>query len=174
MLYLLRLLMEKLREEIAFESSQSTQATIYLHIIDILCYFAQLTYPYHLQNVISNDQLYGNDPKFVSEVDELATGVLNDLLIMLQAMSPERPKLQSIISLELFERVATKTDLCDEKMFSLALNLWNLSIKNRHDPKMHPKIYQHVQSIRRATKSQSNADYCQKLDELLIRIKNKL
>jgi hypothetical protein len=166
--------MEKLREEIAFESSQSTQATIYLHIIDILCYFAQETYPYHLQNVISNDQLYGNDPKFVNEVNELATGILNDLLVMLQAMSSERPKLQSIISLELFERVATKADLTDDKMFQLAINLWNLSIKNRQDQKMHLKIYQHVQSVRRVTKSHLNGDYCQRFDELLNRVKNKL
>lgn len=173
-LYLLRLLIEKLREEIAFESSQSTQATIYLHIIDILCYSAQETYPYHLQNVISNDQLYGNDPKFINEVNELVTGMLNDLLIMLQAMSTERPKLQSIISLELFERVATKADICDDKMFSLAINLWNLSIKNRQDQKMHLKIYQHVQSMRKLTKSQFNNEYCQRLDELLNRIKSKL
>lgn len=166
--------MDKLREEIAFESNQSTQATIYLHIIDILCYFAQETYPYHLQNVISNDQLYGNDPKFVNEVNELVTGILNDLLIMLQAMSSEQPKLQSIISLELFERVATKADLTDDKMFTLAINLWNLSVKNRQDQRMHQKIYQHVQSIRRATKSHVNSDYCQRFDELLNRIKNKL
>lgn len=163
-----------MREEIAFESSQSTQATIYLHIIDILCYYAQDTYPYHLQNVISNDQLYGNDPKFINEVNELATGILNDLLVMLQAMSSERPKLQSIISLELFERVATKADLTDDKMFTLAINLWNLSVKNRQDPKMHPKIYQHVQSVRLATKSNGYDDYCRRFDELLNRIKNKL
>lgn len=166
--------MEKLREEIAFESSQSTQATIYLHIIDILCFFAQETYPYHLQNVISNDQLYGNDLKFINEVNELATGILSDLLVMLQAMSSERPKLQSIISLELFERVATKSDLTDDKMFQLAINLWNLSIKNRQEPKMHQKIFLHVQSIRKATKSHVNSDYLQRFDELLNRIKNKL
>lgn len=166
--------MEKLREEIAFESSQSTQVTIYLHIIDILCYFAQETYPYHLQNVISNDQLYGNDPKFVNEINELATGVLNDLLIMLQAMGNETPKLQSIISLELFERVATKADLTDDKMFTLANNLWNLSFKNRQDQRMHQKIYQHVQSIRKATTKSHYADYCQRFDELLNRIKHKL
>lgn len=170
----MRLLIEKLREEIDFDANQPTQSIIYVNVIDTLCCFSRETYPYHLHNVISNDQLYGNDPKFINEINELATRIVNDLLLLLQGMSAEQSKLQSAIALELFERVATKADLSDDKMFTLAGNLWNLSMKNRQDAKMHQKIYQHVQSIRRAVKSQGNENYCQRLDELLIRIKNKL
>lgn len=170
----MRLLIEKLRNEFEFDSTQSTQPIIYLNVIDTLCFCAQETYPYHLLNVISNDQLYGNDPKFIAEINELATNVLNDLLTLLQAMSAERPKLQSTIALELFVRVATKADLCDDRIYSLAINLWNLSVKNRHDRKMHQIIYQHVQAIRRSVKMQGNENYCQRFDELINRIKNKL
>lgn len=138
----------------------------------MLCHCAQETYPYHLQNVISNDQLYGSDSKFINEINELSSGVLNELLKMLQAMI-ERPKLQCLASLELFERVATKSDLCDDKMFTLAVNLWNLSIKNRQviDGKIHHKIFNHVQAVRKAARNRS---YCQRLDELINRMKNKL
>lgn len=165
-------MLEKLRDEINFDPNQSTQPVIYLSVIDTLCCFAQENYSNTIPNLISNDQLYGNDPKFINEINELATSVLNDLLTMLQAMSSDRPKLQSIIALELFERVATKADLTDDNLCKLAVNLWNLSLKNRQDSKMHVKIYQHVQFVRRTVKS--NEIYCQRLDELLNRIKNKL
>jgi NhaP-type Na+/H+ and K+/H+ antiporter len=164
--------LEKLREEMSFDPNQSTQSVIYLCIIDTLCCFAQENYSNHLPNLISNDQLYGSDPKFINEINELATSVLNDLLAMLQAMSTDRPRLQSVIALELFERVATKADLTDDNLCKLAINLWNLSVKNRQDSKMHTKIYQHVQFVRRTVRTSDN--YCQRLDELLNRIKNKL
>jgi hypothetical protein len=171
-LYLLQLLIEKLKE-IEFDvSAQSTQSIIYMNIIDVLSHYAQESYPCHFQNVISNDELYGSDIKFINEINEISTRILNELLKMLQIMS-ENPKLQCLAALELFERVATKADVTDEKLYSLAVNLWNLSIKNRQhvDSKIHIKMYAHVKSVRAVTRNQKHG---QRLDELLNRIKNKL
>ncbi|CAG9805529.1 unnamed protein product [Chironomus riparius] len=173
-LYLLRLLIDKLNE-IEFDSTQqlTTKSTIEMNILDMLCYCAQDTYPYHLQNVISNDQLYGADVKFINEINEISTGLLCDLLQELQRMS-ERPKQQCQMALDLFERVAMKSDLCDDKMFTLAVNLWNLSIKNRHllmDGKIHHKIYRHMKAVRGTLR---NRNYYQRFDELLNRIEKKL
>lgn len=138
----------------------------------MLCCCAQETYPYHLQNVISNDQLYGSDFKFINEINEIATAVLGDLLQILQDLS-QRPKIQCQTALELFERVAIKADLCDDKIFELAIKLWSLSIKNRQviDGRIHQKIFHHLQAVRNTMK---NRNHCHRLDELLNRIKNKL
>jgi len=171
-LYLLRLLMEKVKE-IEFDAAGTTLATIQLHILDALCCCAQDTYPYHLPNVVSNDQLYGADPKFINEINELASTIVEQLLMTLKTLA-DKPRLQCSLGLELFERVATKSDLQDEKLFTLAVNLWNLTIKSRNmaaDPKAHHKVVRHLET---ATSVARNKSYQRKLDELVNRIRSKL
>jgi hypothetical protein len=165
----LRLLVDKLKE---INFSETVRFTIYLSVIDMLHVCAQESYPYHLPNVISNDQLYGSDPKFINEIDELCSDFLNELLLLLQSMS-SAPRIQCLCALELFERVALKSDMMDEKMFGLAMNLWNLSVKNRHtiEKKHHIKVYNFVKSINKNCK---NRKYQALIEELLNRIKNKL
>lgn len=138
----------------------------------MLCWCAQDAYPYHLQNVVSNDQLYGSDPKFINEINEIATEVIEELLAMMKTLS-DKAKLQCAIALELFERIITRADLLDAKIFQLALNLWNLTLKNRNslEPKVHLKIIQHVENIKSCSRKKS---YQQRLDELLNRMKMKL
>lgn len=133
---------------------------------------AQVSYPYHFQNLVSNDQLYGADPKFINEIDDIATSIVEELLTMMQAYS-DKVKLQCSIALELFERVATKTDLSDDEIFKLALKLWNLTIKNRQvmEPKLHLKMLRHLEFVK---ESSINQAYQQRLDELINRIKTKL
>jgi hypothetical protein len=163
-LYLLRLLLDKIKE-IQFDPTQVGQATIYLNILDMLCWCAQDTFPYHLQNVVSNDQLYGADPKFINEINEIATGIMEELLIMMKALG-DNVKLQCTIAIELFERVAIKADLRDDKILQLALNLWNLTVKNRQvmEPKVHQKMLHHLKSVKSLSR---NKDYRLRMDELI-------
>ncbi|CRK98610.1 CLUMA_CG011946, isoform A [Clunio marinus] len=170
-LYLLRLLLEKIKE-FQFESVQGSLAFIYINVLDVLCWCAQGSYPYHFHNVVSNDQLYGSDPKFINEINEISTEIVDELLVIMKSYS-DKVKLQSSISLELFERVSVKADLNDDKIFQLALNLWNLSIKHRQtlDPKAHMKMIQHLMNVKASTR---NKDYCHRMDELINRIKSKL
>lgn len=170
-LYLFRILLDKMKE-IQFDPMQASQATIYLNILDMLCWCAQDSYPYHLQNVVSNDQLYGADPKFINEVNELATGVMEELLVMMKALS-DKVKLQCAIAIELFERVATKVDLRDDKILQLALNLWNLTYKNRQamEPKIHLKMLSHLEFVKASSRNKENRH---RMDELINRIKSKL
>lgn len=138
----------------------------------MLCECAQDIYPYRLHNVVSNDQLYGADPKFINEINEIATGVVEELLVMLKTLS-DKVKLQCSVAIELFERVATKADLRDEKIFQLALNLWNLTAKHRQmmEPKVHLKMLQHLERVKVSTRNQN---YRQQMDELINRTKTKL
>jgi hypothetical protein len=138
----------------------------------MLCWCAQDTYPYHLPNVVSNDQLYGADPKFINEINEICTEVIEEMFVMLKAIG-DKPKLQVPIALELFERVATKADLMDDKIFQLSLNLWSLTIKNRQaaEPKSHLKMLQHLENVKAITRNQN---YRNRMDELITRTKSKL
>lgn len=121
---------------------------------------------------MSNDQLYGADPKFINEINEIASGILDEMLAMLKTFS-DKVKLQCSVAFDLFERVATKADLSDDKIFQLALNLWNLTVKNRQvmEPKVHLKMLHHLESVKTVTKNQN---YRQQMEELINRIKSKL
>lgn len=170
-LYLLRLLLEKIKE-FEFDPTQTTRPTIYLNILDALGWCAQETLPYHFPNVISNDQLYGSDPKFINEINDICSGIVEELLAELKTLS-DKPKLQGSLALELFERVTTAADLRDDQMFQLAIKLWNLSIKSRHlvDLKVHNKVLTRVGGMQSSWKSQN---YRHRLDELLSRMRSKL
>lgn len=170
-MYLLRLLIEKIKE-FEFVSNQTTQATIFLSILDTLSIYAQDVYPYHLHNVVSNDQLYGADPKFINEINEIASEIVEILLETLKDLT-DQPTLQSQLALEFFERVITKADLTDDKLCQLALNLWNLSLKNRHaiDQKVHFKIINHFESWKTR---QKNKYLRSRMEVIINKIRTKL
>lgn len=108
-------------------------------MLDQLCVAAQDTYPYHIDGVVSNDELYGSDPKFIAEINAMCGRVVDQLLIQLKGLGDQQlVRAQTTLALDLFVRVVCHGDISKEKMYQLACNLWNLSMKNRAglDPKL--------------------------------------
>lgn len=137
-LYLLRLLLEVIKKYPFDPHSPQTLASLYLHILDYLSVASQEIYPYHIVNVISNDELYGSDPKFLAEVNGLSCEVCDQVLqILKQLLESNAIRAQSQLALELFLKIVTGADLTVERMYTLTYNLWNLAVKNRSalDPK---------------------------------------
>lgn len=88
--------------------------------------------------VVSNDELYGHDPKFLTEVNNLCSFVVEEILRQLSLLgSSQQFKLQSTLALELFLRLVRYADLSKEQTFQLALNLWLLALK--HESHLEPK-----------------------------------
>lgn len=77
--------------------------------------------------VESNDTLYGSDAKFISEIDKMSSIILGELLSQLKQLGPSRK--QATIALELMVRIATLTDLGNNNINGLAINLWQLCLK---------------------------------------------
>lgn len=168
LLYLLRLLMDQIKQY-PFETG-ITLSLISLGILDFLSVIAQEVYPYHIQNLISNDQLYGSDPKFINEINNICSQVVDDVLAQLKKYGEQNQmKAQCSIALELFSRVAVTADLQDDKLFMLAGNLWNLIIKNRGavDQRSLVKFVQYLESINKRRPQKRRT-------ELIERIKVKL
>lgn len=131
MLYLLRLLLEVV-PKYPFEPTSDILSSIYLHVLDFLSVAAQEVYPYHIVNVISNDELYGSDPKFIAEVNELCCTVCDKLLQHLKVLLESNAlRAQSQLALDLLLKIITGADLSVDKMFTLTVHLWNLAVKNR-------------------------------------------
>lgn len=152
--------------------NQTTHANIYLSILDALNIYSLEIYPYHLHNVVSNDKLYGADPKFINEINQIATEVVELLLKILKDLN-DRPNLQSKVAVDLFEKVVTKADLGEDKLCSLALNLWNLSLKHRNqiDKKYHLTIVGHIEQLKT---HQKNKLIRSRLETIIAKIQTKL
>lgn len=152
--------------------NQTTQANILLSILDTLNIYTLEVYPYHLHNVVSNDKLYGADQKFINEINQIASEVSDLLLDNLKDLN-DRPSLQSKVALDFFEKVITKADLTEDKLCTLALNLWNLSLKHRHqiDKKYHLKIVSHIELFKTHHK---NKLIRSRLETIIAKIRTKL
>lgn len=130
-LYLIRMLLETVKQ-LSFEPENSCLVRIYLLILDTLLASAREKYPYHILNVISNDELYGSDPKFIDEVHSHCSQVVELILAQLKSLgNSNNLRAQCQFALELFLKLALNANVANEKTFTLTLNLWNLAMKNR-------------------------------------------
>lgn len=130
-------------EELSVEPETGCLTRIYLLVLDVLLASSREKYPYHIPNVISNDELYGSDPKFINEVHSMCSQIVEAILIQLKLLgSGNNFRAQCQYSLELFLKLALHANIAVERTFILTLNLWNLSMKNRKlvDPKLPGKI----------------------------------
>lgn len=172
-LYLIRLLIDSIKQY-PFDSHGNGISTIYLHILDMLSVSSQEIYPYHIPNVVSNDELYGSDPKFLTEINLICSEIVDQILINLKFLGDgNQLRIQSTVSLELFTRIVVQCDVRNDKMFGLAVNLWNLAIKNRNS--LEPRLLQKtLQIVVYYSKKSPSLGHSKRLDDLLQKIKTKL
>ncbi|GAB0088083.1 VPS35 endosomal protein sorting factor-like [Sergentomyia squamirostris] len=176
-LYLLRFLLDKLKLyqfDDVHSQSEVTLINIYLIVLDMLSTAAQDTYPYHIPGVVSNDELYGSDPKFIAEIDTLCSKVADQILINLKILADKgQLKTQCNLAHELFLRIIRATDLTRDKQFTLAVNLWNLVTKNKAlmDGKLLLATLGTVEQLR---KIYGITVQGKRLEELSMRMRNKL
>lgn len=157
-----------------FDSNGSSLATIYLHTLDMLTTAAQDSYPYHIPNLISNDELYGSDPKFIKEINIICSQVVELILVELKTLGDaQQLQTQSQLSLELFCRIAFNANLCVEKTLLLANNLWSLAMKNRSlvNEKLPGQILIKVERLKGKT---LNQDLRHALEKLTSKMKMKM
>lgn len=75
--------------------------------------------------------MYGRDPKFLNEVNNLCVYVVEKILQHLKQLGAEQQyKMQTILSLELMLRIIRYANLNKEQTFQLAINLWLLAKKH--------------------------------------------
>ncbi|KAF5275090.1 hypothetical protein FQA39_LY07027 [Lamprigera yunnana] len=123
-----RILLNTLQTTKWTSGSAIVVATLYINVLDMLSTMAQESYPYHVDKVESNDTLYGSDPKFIVEIDKMCTIILRELLSQLKQIGPGRK--QAELALELMSRIILLSDLDQSGLSTLAMNLWQLCLKN--------------------------------------------
>lgn len=172
-LYLAHRLMEVLKQY-PFDAHTGNLTQMYMALLDMLNVAAQDCYPYHIPSVVSNDELYGSDAKFLAEVNLMCSLVIDQILMQLKVLGDGgHQRLQCTYALDLFVRVVTRADIGKEKMLTLASNLWNLTMKNKAaiDPKLPGKLLLHVERLK--TKSLDHAQR-RSFEELTTKMKLKM
>nr|XP_002131713.1 UPF0505 protein C16orf62-like [Ciona intestinalis] len=99
---------------------------IYIKVLSLLTAYSQDQYLYHVYKVDSNEDLYSNDPKFLAEISQISTTLLNEVLGYLGSDNKD-PKLQSLNAFYLFQVIIAHGEISDEKMQRLAVVVWGLS-----------------------------------------------
>lgn len=172
-LYLVRTLIETV-QKLSFESDSNCLARIYLNILDMLLVAGRDKYPYHIPCVISNDELYGSDPKFIAEVHSMCSQLIESILLQMKQLADNNNlRAQCSLSLDLFQKLVLNANISNEKMFTLSINLWNLAMKNRKylDAKLPGKLLMNIQQINSKTE---NHQHQQALEQLTTKMKIKM
>lgn len=95
---------------------------VYVHIVALLCSLRQPRLPYHIHQVQSNDELYGNTPAYDAALQDLLTQTIGDILVQLTKLGEKADSLStvagqqqnSVVAKGLQARVAL--DLCNVLM----------------------------------------------------------
>ncbi|CAH2086468.1 unnamed protein product [Euphydryas editha] len=120
----------KIMERIHWKKTDPLYYTLLLRTLDLLCHMTQEKYVYHIDGVLSNDELYGSEEEFIEVLENHATNICQEILVVLKALGDvKETKKQYNLALELFWRIIKRSDLKESSMTSLAVNLWVLSQK---------------------------------------------
>ncbi|XP_017090466.2 VPS35 endosomal protein sorting factor-like [Drosophila bipectinata] len=172
-LYFLRLLVDVVgRHE--FKSDSTARVTIYLHALDMLYVQSLEKFPYHIQGVVSNDNLYGHDPKFLTEVNNMCAQVVDAILLQLKSLGmAQQVRAQAELSLELFLRIVRYADLEKESVVQLAVKLWLLANKaqSQMDENTLPQTLRSVEILYKQVVD-SSPRQAQSIANLLMRMRN--
>ncbi|CAH0380995.1 unnamed protein product [Bemisia tabaci] len=129
-LFLTRELIKTLRKY-PWENELS-RSYLYLYALDMLSTCVQVSYPYHVKNVDSNDVYYGSHSKFIKEVNWICSVILEEILAVLKAFAqPDKLRLQHELAAALLHRMVVRADLRDESVLTLCVNLIGLIKKTR-------------------------------------------
>ncbi|XP_039948158.1 VPS35 endosomal protein sorting factor-like isoform X2 [Bactrocera neohumeralis] len=173
-LYLLRLLLSVVTK-FPFDAQSSGLVIVYLQALDMLYIQSLEEFPYHIPGVVSNDELYGHDQKYLTEVNNICVQVIDDILVQLKILGSKRQlRTQATLALDLFLRIIRYANLSREKTFQLAVNLWILAAKaeSHIDVKLISHTIQNVECIYEQMKN-TNTQNARSLARLLHRIQTK-
>lgn len=170
---MVRVLLDAIKQY-TFTANSTALTTIYLQALDMLTAAAQDSYPYHIPNVISNDELYGSDPKFINEINVICSQIVELILIELKTLGDaQQQRTQSLLSLDLFLRVVLNANVAIDKVQQLAINLWILAMKNKNlvDDKWPGRILMKIENYKGRTADQ---DLRHALEKITSKMKMKM
>jgi hypothetical protein len=117
-----------------WQANSACQARLYCDIIALMCTYAQRRFPYKIQNVESNDDLYCGNSEYIVDLTETLNTDISEVLKALSALkdvadSSARTS-QAKIILDLVNQICERMELTDD-VFNFVGNLLALGLANR-------------------------------------------
>ncbi|KAK2169423.1 hypothetical protein LSH36_10g11082 [Paralvinella palmiformis] len=144
-LYLVRGLLNAVKNY-KWDPNSDAKAIIFVNIITLLSAMCQENYLYGIDKVDSNDKLYGQDPKFISECSQFCVDLKDETFTLLDVLDkPETYKRQADLAHQMFCRVLSCGNMDSSQMSDLAVTLWQLAQKHGQlDTKISVRTLAHV------------------------------
>ncbi|CAF1006711.1 unnamed protein product, partial [Didymodactylos carnosus] len=125
-LYLFNGLQNVINQLRCLEDGSETKILLSMNLLCLLSTYYQVSLPYHIPKVESNDVLYGCDPNFLNEINQRLIRIIEQIIQQLKELGNSNTKRQSSLALELLNRLVAHADLTQNACTKFALNLWNL------------------------------------------------
>ncbi|XP_015778562.1 PREDICTED: UPF0505 protein C16orf62 homolog [Acropora digitifera] len=118
-------------QDYSWELNGGSKMSVYLNAVSLLSAMSQEYFIYHIVKVDSNDKLYGCDKKFLAEINQIVSTLIEAVLEHLKSLtSGEELKRQAAVAIGFFNRMLCHADFTQPQLTNLALNLWNLTQKH--------------------------------------------
>lgn len=118
-------------QDYTWELNGGSKMSVYLNAVGLLSAMSQEYFIYHVDKVDSNDKLYGCDKKFLAEINQIVSTLMEAVFEHLKSLtSGEELKRQAAVAIGFFNRLLCHADLSQAQLATLALNLWNLAQKH--------------------------------------------
>jgi len=131
-LYLIRSALNSINKY-PWDKSLPHKSLVFVDVLRLFSSVCQDTFPYGYNGLDSNDVLYGGDPKFTSEVENMATTVLQLLLEHIQYLNEVGEEVaQAKVCVNLLTGLIDFADLGQsKKLTSLALNVGKMAYQQK-------------------------------------------
>lgn len=110
------------------------QTKVYVDMLALLCTYSQRRFPYRINHVESNDELYGGAPDYMNELAESISKCVSEILRQLTALGERSEALaklnQAKLILDIVNQLASRMELSQE-VCDFCLKLLELSAKNK-------------------------------------------
>ena len=152
----------------SWDPHADSKTLLYANVLAGLSAMSQEYLPYHIDRVDSNDALYGGDPKFLAELEQIAATLLAEILAQVQALDlPETRRRQAQLCWELFNRIVAHANLTNRGVFTMATSCWTVAMKQEHlDPKLVSRSLESIESKGRRPGGKAYADLAKEISIL--------
>lgn len=118
----------------SWQDSSSLKCRTFLEILALLCTYSYKTFPYHIQNVESNDALYVRSRAYVLELQDNIIACMEEIILLVTSMG-ERGESNSKTNqvrmiLDLVNQLVARMELNND-MNAFVIKLLELANKNR-------------------------------------------
>jgi hypothetical protein len=149
--YLVKGMLNAIQTYSPWQDGSVGKTKIYLGVLNLFCTYFQRKFPYHIEKIESNDELYGNEYSYMKQlsmfIETLVTEILSQLSKLGEKTDAQAKKYQGTLSLDLVNLFISSLTM-NAQSATLVVKLYTLA-KNTGavDPNYLANTLAHINSL---------------------------